>query len=168
MIGEEVVTLGSSYTATFASKDVADGIAVTVTALGLDGAGAGNYSLTQPTGLAANITPKALTVTGITAQNRAYTADTAATLNTGSSTLVGVLAAEDVTLNVSGAQGTFASKDVGTAITVAVSGLALSGTQTSNYSLTQPSTTANITPKALTVTGITAQNRAYTADTAAT
>jgi hypothetical protein len=40
----------------FASKDVGSGIAVTAADI-LGGAGASNYTLTQPTGLAANITP---------------------------------------------------------------------------------------------------------------
>ena len=46
-------------------------------------------------------------------------------------------------------------------IAVKVSGLALAGTASGNYTLTQPTTTANITAAPLTVTGITAGNKVY-------
>ena len=56
---------------------------------------------------------------------------------------------EDVTLNKGGATGAFADKNVGT-WTVQVSGLTITGTATGNYTLMQPTTTANI--RAATVT----------------
>jgi len=49
-------------TGSFADANVADGIAVTP-ALTMTGADAGNYTLTQPSGITANITAKELTVT---------------------------------------------------------------------------------------------------------
>ena len=57
---------------------------------------------------------------------------------------------------------------MGTGITVTVAGLTISGAQAGDYTLTQPTTTANITPAALTVSGITAANKVYNASTAAT
>jgi len=48
---------------------------------------------------------------------------------------------------------------------VTVSGLAISGTDAGNYSLTQPATTADITAKGLTVSGVTAPNRAFNGTT---
>ena len=71
----------------------------------------------------------------------------------------GFVAGDDVTLDTSGATGTFDSKDVGTGKTVTVSGLALTGADAGNYILTPPTTTANITAATLTVTGITANNK---------
>ena len=47
-------------------------------------------------------------------------------------------------------------RNVGTGKTVTVSGLTIGGADAGNYTLTQPTTTANITAKALTVSGITA------------
>src|SRR5262249_38414836 len=79
-----------------------------------------------------------------------------------------VIGGDSVTLNTAGATGTFASKDVNTGITVTISGLTISGSSASNYSLTQPATTANITAKTLTVTGLSANNKIYDATTAAT
>jgi endonuclease I len=60
IVGADVVTLTQS--GTFASANVGVGIAVTSTST-LGGAQAANYTLTQPSGLSANITAKALTVT---------------------------------------------------------------------------------------------------------
>ena len=65
--------------------------------------------------------------------------------------LVGVVNGEDVTLDSSLATGSFFSKNVGT-WTVSVSGLSLSGADIDNYTLTQPTLTADITKAALTVT----------------
>ena len=60
VISPDAVTLVG--TGTFASADVGTGISVTSIAT-LGGAGAGNYSLTQPTGLTGEITLKSLTIT---------------------------------------------------------------------------------------------------------
>jgi len=59
VIGADVVTF--SGTGTFAQTTVGTGIAVTSTST-LGGANAGNYTLTQPTGLTGNITPASQTV----------------------------------------------------------------------------------------------------------
>ena len=72
-----------------------------------------------------------------------------------------------MTLNTSGAKGTFASPNVGTGITVIVSGLMLGGADAVNYTLTEPTTTANIMPAALDVNGITASSKTYNGTTAA-
>ena len=119
-----------------------------VSGLALSGAQARDYTLIQPTATA-NITPAPLTVTGITANSRAYDGKPTATLNTGSAALAGSFSGDAVTLNLSGATGSFATKDVGNNITVIVSGLTIAGAQASDYTLTQPTITANITPGAL-------------------
>ncbi|HLJ17585.1 MAG TPA: YDG domain-containing protein [Bryobacteraceae bacterium] len=66
------VVLGATYTANFASSNVGTGIAVTVTGLGLTGAASGNYTLAQPTGLAANITPATPVITPGTPGSSTY------------------------------------------------------------------------------------------------
>jgi hypothetical protein len=168
VVGSDDVTLDvSGAVGTFDTAAVGTGKTVTVSGLTLSGADAGNYSLTQPT-TTADITPKNLTVTGITADNKVYDGNTTATLNSGSAVLVGVVGSDDVTLDVSGAVGTFDTANVGTGKTVTVSGLALSGADTGNYSLTQPTTTANITAKNLTVSGLTADNKVYDGNMTAT
>ena len=82
--------------------------------------------------------------------------------------LVGVMAGDVVTLDSSGATGTFATKDVGTGIPVTVSGLTLAGPQAGNYVVGPATTQANITAATLTVTGITAENKPYDGTTTAT
>jgi hypothetical protein len=156
VIGGDSVTLNTSHASgTFASKNVGNGIAVTVSGLSLNGSAAtlGNYTLTQPA-TTANITPAPLTVTGITANNKVYDGTTTATLNLASATLKGLISGDSVTLNTSNAAGTFASRHVGTGIAVTVSGLSLSGAAAlvGDYTLTPPTTTANITPRPITVT----------------
>ena len=119
---------------------------------------AGNVGTGSVTITVAQVT---LTVAGVTAQNRVYDATFAAALNLGSAALVGVVSGDTVTLVTSGAAGAFATKTIGTGKTVTVSGLALSGTHATHYTLTQPTTTASITAKTLTVSGLTARNRLY-------
>jgi hypothetical protein len=114
------------------------------------------------------VNPKALTVTGITANDKAYDGNTTATLNTRGATLVGIVSADVVTLNTALATGAFTNPDVGPAKTVLVSGLTLSGADAGNYILTQSPTTASITPAGLTATGIQAQNKVYDGTNSAT
>src|SRR5207247_728464 len=69
-----------------------------------------------------------------------YDRNTTATLNFGSAALVGVVSGDTVTLNTNSAVGAFTTPTVGTAKSVTVSGLSLSGTDAANYTLTQPTT----------------------------
>jgi len=85
-----------------------------------------------------------------------YNATTAATLNIGTITYAGVYAGDSVTVNASNLTGTFADKNVGTAKTVTISGIVLTGTSSADYQLSggaNTTTTANITPAPLTITG---------------
>ncbi len=167
IISGDLVTLNVAGAAgVFADKTVANGKTVTVSGLALAGPNAANYTLTQPT-TTANITPAGLTVTGITANNKVYNGTTSASLNLAGAQLQGVLGADQVTLNLAGATGAFANDAAGNGITVLVSGLTLAGADAGNYTLTQPTTTANITPAGLTVTGITANNKVYDGTTTA-
>ncbi len=152
VIGGDSVSLNTaSASGSFATKDVGTGKTVTVSGLALSGSGAGNYSLTQPT-TTANITAAGLTVSGVTANNKTYDGNTSATLNLGSASLVDAVGGDSVSLNTASASGSFATKDVGTGKTVTVSGLTLSGSDAANYSLTQPTASADITAATLTVT----------------
>ena len=141
-----------TYTANFADKAPGVGKAVSVSDIVLGGPDASRYTLVSTTAsAAANITPAPLTVTGIAASNKTYDGTTTATINTGGAVLAGVVGTEDVMLNIAGATGAFLDKNVGTGKTVQVSGLTVSGGDTGNYSLTQPTATANITQASLNV-----------------
>jgi hypothetical protein len=168
VIGGDAVTLDTSgATGAFSTKTIATGKTVTTSGFALSGADAANYSLTQPS-TTADITAKTLTITGVTATNKVYDGTTSAALNTGSAALSGAIGGDSVSLDSSGATATFASKDAATGINVSISGFALSGTDASNYSLTQPTATADITAKTLTVGGVTASNKTYDRTTSVT
>ena len=145
----------------FASKNVGNNIAVTATD-SLSGSAAGNYSLTQPTGLTANITAATISsVSGITAAGKIYDGLLSASLTTSGAVFNGMVGGD--TLTVGGASGVFANKNAGTGKTVSISGISLGGTDAGNYTLgsTTASATADIGAKALTITGMTAVNRDY-------
>jgi len=144
--------LSDSYTtASFANASVGNNKPVTVNGIAISGTDAGNYTLASTTATTtANITPAALvvvTVTGVTASNKVYDGTTKATIHASAAVLHGLQPGDvgKVTLNSSAASGTFSSKNVGTGITVQVAGLTLAGADAGNYTLTQPTTTANIT-----------------------
>jgi hypothetical protein len=143
----------NGYTATFTSAGAANGIGVTISGLTLTGAGATNYTLTQPAGLTANITNKSVMITsGISTNNKVYDGTTAATISSNNVVLNGVLAgdAPNVRLSTNGYAANFASPNVGTGIVVTVTGLTLTGASATNYTLSQPTLAANITSVMLT------------------
>ena len=117
---------------------------------------AGSTSAPQPV----TVTPATLTVSGVVAQNKQYDSTTTATVDTGGATLNGVVGSDTVTLNSTNVSAAFTSPNVGTNIAVTVSGLSLSGADSSNYVLQQPTgLTANITTAPLTLT---ADNKSMT------
>jgi len=63
-----------------------------------------------------------------------------------------VLGGDSVTLSGT-AVGAFTDKTVATAKTVTLNGLSLSGSDAANYTLSEPSLSANITPVGLAVSG---------------
>ena len=99
-----------------------------------------------------NITKRPLTVTGITANDKAYDGNTNVVLDYSAVTLVGVLKNDTLTVT---ATGTLESAGVGKQ-KVTISDLTLSGDSAANYVLAksgnQSETTANITAREVTVT----------------
>lgn len=162
VISPDVVNLNTTgVKGTFTDKNVGTGKTINITGLSLGGTSAGNYILTQPS-TTADITPKNLTVTGITSYSKEYDGLTNAALNTTGAVLAGVISPDVVSINSSSATGIFIDKNAGTDKTVSVTGLTLEGANAGNYAVTQPSTTGNITPKELSVTGFSAISREYT------
>jgi len=143
MVNGDGSNLTLTQAGTFASKNAGTGIAVTA-ADTLSGTAAGNYTLTQPTDLFADITRASLSISGITAGNKVYDATTAATL-TGTAAVT-ALGTDQVTLGGTGS-GAFADKNVGTGKAVTISGYTLGGADASNYLVVIPtSLVADITP----------------------
>jgi len=105
-------------------------------------------------------------VPSITANSKVYDGNNTATIATRSVT--GFVVGDDVSLT--GGTATFDEKNVGNGKTVTGGGFSLGGAQAGNYHLspTTATTTANITPLGLTVSGLTADNKVYDGNTNAT
>jgi hypothetical protein len=127
-----------------------------------DGNGGANYTVTTNT-VPGTITPAPLTVS-TSAVNRVYDGTT----NAAGSAIVtgGSLFGGDT---LTGGTFAFVSKNVGTNVTVNVSGVSVNdGNGGANYVVTQASNnTSNITQANLNITGVTTANRTYDATTVA-
>ena len=152
LLGGDTVTLGGTPAGVYNSKDVATAVSVSFSGLNLSGASAANYSLAMPAPVAATITPRALTVSGLTvAASKVYDGTTAATV-TGTGVLSGVLGSDVVSIGGSSV-GLYNSKDVATANQVSFAGALLVGADASNYVLSPVApVAATITRASLTVT----------------
>jgi filamentous hemagglutinin family protein len=146
-----------SATEAYTSGDVqgAGGSTLKVTQYSItDAAGAdmsGNYDVAATTA-PGTIDPASITVSGITAQSKAYDGTTSATLDTSGAVLAGRISGD--ALGVS-ATGSFADPNAGMGKAVTLS-LTLTGAASGNYVLaasdSETSATANISPDALTIT----------------
>ncbi|MGC6536426.1 MAG: YDG domain-containing protein, partial [Candidatus Puniceispirillaceae bacterium] len=165
--GDTVTLDTSSASAAFINAGVGTNKTVTISGITLGGTDGANYGLTTPT-TTADITQKTLTLSSATAANKTYNADTAATISSYGG-LTGIVNSEAVILDSSSASASFADANVGSSKSVSISGLALTGANASNYTLSSSfSTTADITAKALTITAPSASDKVYDADTSAT
>ena len=158
-------TFDGSYTGVFSNANVASGKTVTITP-SYSGADVNNYSVTDQSTTTASITQKALTATA-SASNKTYDGGTTASTTL---TFTGLVGSETLGQTVG---STFDNKNVGSNKTVTVNSITLgngsNGGLAANYSISAGQTaTANITPKALTVSGITASNKIYDGNTVAT
>jgi filamentous hemagglutinin family protein len=141
----------------FASPNAGNNITVTESGAVLSNT---NYQLGTVETTTANIAPKTITAT-ITAGNKTYDQTTAAA---GTMNFIGVING-DIVAATGADTYAFSTANAGNGITVTESGATLSN---SNYQLvTVGTTTANITPKALTAI-ITAGNKTYDQTTTAT
>jgi hypothetical protein len=108
---------------------------------------------------------KALSISGITAADKIYDGNAIATVNTTNAAYSGLVGGDQFSVS---ATGLFDTKNAGTNKTVALTST-YSGGDVGNYAVTgQPTTTANVSRKALTVSGTTAANKSYDGTTSAT
>jgi hypothetical protein len=137
VISPDAVTLVNG-TPTFSSKDVANDIVIQFTAFTLEGSQKDNYTLTQPTGITANITAASATVewgTTLFTYNGSVQAPAA--------TAAGIGADGDIPLTVTGGQINAGAGYTATASMTAAN---------PNYTLTNTSTLFEITPAPQTIT----------------
>ncbi|MBR9887056.1 MAG: filamentous hemagglutinin N-terminal domain-containing protein [Oceanospirillales bacterium] len=153
LIAGDVVTVAA--TGVFDTKHADIGKTVNLTST-YSGADVGNYSITDQAMTTANVTAKAITISGIAAENKVYDANTTATINVDSA--AGWISTDDVTV---AATGVFDTKHVGSGKVVTLTS-GYGGTDIGNYIITdQASTTADVTAKAITISGITASGKIY-------
>jgi hypothetical protein len=137
-------------------------------AIGGSGLSALNYNFVQDAGNAAALTITADTVTivsGLTANDKVYDGTNSATLTLSNTVVLAGLAGGDagsVTLSTNNYVATFANSNATSNITVTVTGLTLSGGDYTNYTLTQPVLSADITPAPVTISsGLTVDGVVY-------
>ena len=143
-INGDTVTLPTTVSGSFSDKNVGENKTVSVSTTALRGADAGNYSLNQPTGLKASITPKGVTVSNIVASDKTYDGTTAATISTDGATFTGIITGD--TLSATAAKGSFSDKNAGATKAVSITDISLGGSDAGNYTLANntASSTANI------------------------
>jgi trimeric autotransporter adhesin len=130
-----------------------------------DGNGGNNYIVATNTATG-NITQASISaVTGITANNKVYDANTNASLNTSAAGFTGILGSDS--LNVATATGAFVDKNAAIGKTVNITGISLGGVDAGNYTLanTTASTTADISQASLNLNAV-SDSRVYNALTA--
>jgi hypothetical protein len=136
----------SYTTASFADKNAQNGKLVSVSGISVTGTDAGNYTANTEASTVADITAATVTVVGIVAENKVYDGTTVASLILDGAALAGVVDGDDVIVDATAVAGAFEDAEVGTSKLVTVSGLTLIGADAAHYTLTQPTTTADITP----------------------
>jgi hypothetical protein len=156
--------VATASTGAFVSRDAGLNIAYTLNGLALSGTDAANYSM-GVTSLNGNgtISRAPLTISGITAASKPYDGSTVATVSIGNVLMPQLLAGDNVTVN---STGVFVIKNAGNR-QVNLTNI-YGGTSLNNYAITdQLTTTATITPIALNVSDVTANNKTYDGTTAA-
>jgi gliding motility-associated-like protein len=147
---------------TFNNKNIGTGKTVTVAGISLTGTDAGNYTLTTTTATGtASITVKSLTISA-TVSDKVYDGNSNAVVSLTDNRI----SDDELTVNKTGA--TFNNKNAGTAKTVTIAGISLTGTDAGNYTITSSTATgtASITVKSLTITA-TVSDKQYDGNTTA-
>jgi len=135
------VISGQACTTTYATSSSAGTLQTT----SCTGGTSSNYLITYVPG-AVTVNTKTLTISGLTGSNKEFNGTRVGTA-TGTPTLVGKVGSDDVLLGGT-PTFTFASVNVADGISLVASGYTLTGSTAGNYTLTQPTVTANITSKA--------------------
>jgi len=151
--GDTVGTTGTTFN--FSDKNAGTGKAVAVAGTTLTGTDAGNYTLTVPASVFADILKKTIAAS-VVANGKTYDGTTA---GAGTVTLNGVVSGDAV--GTAGTTFTFADKNAGTGKTVTVAGTTLTGADAGNYTVTVPAAAlADILRKAITAS-VVANNKTY-------
>src|SRR6185312_7394138 len=162
-VGNETVIGVLTGGASFADKNVGTNKAVTITGVnlvnGTNGGLATNYTVSTAANSTASIAPATLHVAGVVALDKVYDGTTIANLNTQAATVTGVYGSDQV--QISSITGTYQTKDVGSNKPIGAGVVVLSGADSGNYVLVQPTgLSSSITPRLLAVSA-TGVNKTY-------
>jgi filamentous hemagglutinin family protein len=134
-------------TAAFGSKDAGTAKAIAFNGYGLGGADSGRFALFASAGTTSADIAKRPLVLSATGTDKTYSGTTADTVTLADNRIAGDVLTPSYNL------AAFADKNVGTAKTVSVSGIALTGADAANYTVNSSiATTASIIPAPLTIT----------------
>jgi len=158
--GDDVSLVTDSVSAAFAGPNVGTGIPVNVSGYAITGADAGNYTLTQPSGLTADITAATLTITA-TANAKIYDGSTSAAATPTTSGLQG-------SDSVTGLTETYDTKNAGTGKTLSVSAYTVNdGNSGNNYTVSTATSTAGVISKAMLTITAAVNTKTYDGSTSA-
>ncbi|MFN5814333.1 MAG: beta strand repeat-containing protein, partial [Bacteroidota bacterium] len=102
--------------------------------------------------ISVTITSKSLNIIGLTGVNKQYDGNNAASVS-GTPSLNGIVSGDGANVILGGSPTfTFLTTDVRDGVTITVSGYTISGSASGNYTLIQPSLSANITSRLLSIT----------------
>ena len=154
VIGDDVSLVTDGASATFASPNVGTSIPVTVSGYSISGADAANYTLTQPSGLAADITAAPLTITAA-ANTKTYDSTTSASAIP---TISGLQGSDSVT----GLAETYDTENAGTGKTLSVSAYTVNdGNNGNNYTVNTVASTVGVINKASSSVALGSLNQTY-------
>lgn len=129
----------------------------------------GNYAAAKTAAVKFKVEPKPVTVSGITAQEKAYDGDPSAVLDFSNLTINGKIEGDDLQATAAGA---FENANAGENKIVNLSDMKLSGNSAANYVLAetgnQMTATAKIMPKEVTITAATVADKTYDGNVNAT
>lgn len=163
--GDDKVT---AVSISYANKDVGTGNkSINFTSATIDDGNSGNnYNITYSGNSTSTISKRQLTLNGALAQDKVYDGTTSVNI-TSFGTLSNKVGSEDVGINTIAATASFLDKNVADSKVVNISNVTLSGEDANNYSVSNLSTTAKITAKPLTISGLSSANKTYDATTTA-
>ncbi|WP_298116626.1 YDG domain-containing protein, partial [Flavobacterium sp.] len=142
-------------------NDVVTIVGAGTTVITANQSGDSNYNPATPVQQNLVVTQKNLTISGATVSNKVYDATTTATIIGGN--LDGIIGTDNVTFS---GNGNFNTPSVGNNKLVTTA-LVLNGLSSANYALIQPTLTADILQKDITISGIIVNNKEYDLTTTA-
>jgi hypothetical protein len=136
IVQNDNVTISGTISAQYATKNVGNNIVVSVSGLTLSGTKASCYTLSNPT-LLGNITPRTVSVSGLIIPEKVFDGTTSASI-AGTPILIGKMSNDSLNANMLNAIATFTNPNYGYNKPINISGIVFSGTDSANYTITQP------------------------------